>query len=167
MQALLTRDRRKIVRDNLIVRQAKIEELETLLEFEQGIVTAERPLNPCLKEGEIHYYDLAKLIESPQAAVFVAELAGELIASGYVLEKEAVDYLKHDRYAYLGFMYVEPEHRGKGVNQKILDALLNWAKERGLTEIRLEVFSENQPAIKAYEKAGFKSLMLEMRMETK
>lgn len=150
----------------MIVRQAKIEEIETLLEFEQGIVTAERPFNPCLKEGEIHYYDLAKLIESPQSSVFVAELDDELIASGYVLEKEAVDYLKHDRYAYLGFMFVKPEHRGKGVNQKILDALLNWAKERGLTEIRLEVFSENQPAIKAYEKAGFKSLLLEMRMES-
>ena len=150
----------------MIVRQAKIEEIETLLEFEQGIVTAERPFNPSLKEGEVHYYDLAKLIESPLSAVFVAELAGELIASGYVLEKEAVDYLKHDRYAYLGFMYVKPEHRGKGVNQKVLDALLNWAKERGLAEIRLEVFSENQAAIRAYEKAGFKSLMLEMRMES-
>lgn len=149
----------------MIVRQAKIEEIETLLEFEQGVITAERPFDPTLKEGEIHYYDLAKLIESPLSSVFVAELDGELIASGYVSEKEAKDYLKHERYAYLGFMYVKPEHRGKGVNQKILDALLNWAKQRGLTEIRLEVYSENQPAIKAYEKAGFKSLLLEMRME--
>jgi ribosomal protein S18 acetylase RimI-like enzyme len=155
------------MRDILIVRQAKIEEIETLLEFEQGVITAERPFDPTLKEGEIHYYDLAKLIESPLSSVFVAELDGELIASGYVSEKEAKDYLKHERYAYLGFMYVKPEHRGKGVNQKILDALLNWAKQRGLTEIRLEVYSENQPAIKAYEKAGFKSLLLEMRMEIK
>jgi|ERR1044072_19867 ribosomal protein S18 acetylase RimI-like enzyme len=155
------------MKDNLIVRPAKIEEIETLLEFEQGIVTAERPFNPTLKEGEIHYYDLAKLIRSPRSAVFVAELDGELIASGYVLEKQAEDYLKHDRYAYLGFMYVRPEHRGKGVNQKVLDALLNWAKEQGLAEVRLEVFSENLSAIKAYEKAGFKSLMLEMRMEGK
>lgn len=148
------------------VRKAKIEELETLLEFEQGIVVAERPFNPCLKDGEIHYYDLAKLVESDFSAVFVAELdGGELIASGYVMEKIAQDYLKHDRYAYLGFMYVKPEHRGKGVNQKILDALLDWAKERNLNEIRLEVFKENLAAIKAYEKAGFQPLLLEMRME--
>jgi ribosomal protein S18 acetylase RimI-like enzyme len=151
--------------DNLIVRPAKIEELETLLEFEKGIIVAERPFDPTIKEGEAHYYDLAKLIESPLSAVFVAELGGELIASGYVQEKEANDYLKHSRYAYIGFMYVRPEHRGKGVSQKILDALLNWAKERGLAEIRLEVYSENLSAIKAYEKAGFKPLVLEMRME--
>ena len=153
------------MKDRLIVRPAKIEEIETLLEFEQGIVTAERPFDSTLKSGEIHYYDLAKLIESPLSAVFVAELDGELIASGYILEKEAKDYLKHDRFGHLGFMYVKPEHRGQGVNQKILDALLNWAKEHGLTEVRLEVYSVNASAIKAYEKAGFKPNLLEMRME--
>jgi RimJ/RimL family protein N-acetyltransferase len=151
--------------DNLIVRPAKIDEIETLLEFEQGIIAAERPFDPTIKDGEAHYYDLAKLIESPLSAVFVAELGGELIASGYVQEKEANDYLKHSRYAYIGFMYVRPEHRGKGVSQKILDALLDWAKTHDLTEIRLEVYSENLSAIKAYEKAGFKPLVLEMRME--
>ena len=150
------------------IRRAKIEEIETLLEFEQGIVVTERPFDPTLKAGKIHYYDLVKLMQSPLSAVFVAELeGGELIASGYVLEKEAKDYLKYDRFAYLGFMYVKPEHRGKGVNQKILDALLNWAKERGLTEIQLEVYSVNNSAIRAYEKAGFTPRLLEMRMEIK
>lgn len=149
----------------MIIRKAKIEELETLLEFEQGIVKAERPFNSTLKDGEIHYYDLAKLVESDLSDVFVAEIDGEIAASGYVLEKEAKDYLKHEKYAYLGFMYVKPEFRGKGLNQKILDALLDWAKERNLTEVRLEVYSENASAIRAYEKAGFKSLLLEMRIE--
>jgi ribosomal protein S18 acetylase RimI-like enzyme len=153
------------MKDFITVREAKIEELETLLEFEQGVVEAERPFDSTLRTGEIHYYDLAKLIESPLSAVFVAELDGDLIASGYVLEKEAKDYLKHEHYAYLGFMYVKPEYRRKGVNQQILDALLNWAKERKLTEIRLEVYSQNLSALKAYEKAGFKPLLLEMRLE--
>ena len=149
----------------MIVRKAKIEELEKLLEFEQGIVRAERPFNPTLKDGKIHYYDLAKLVESDLSAVFVAELDGELIASGYVLEKEAKDYEKHEKYAYLGFMYVKSEHRGKAVNQKVLDALLGWAKKRSLTEIRLKVYSENLPAIRAYEKADFIPHLLEMRLE--
>lgn len=149
----------------MIIRQAKIEDLDTLLEFEQGIVATERPFDPTLKEGEIHYYDLAELVESPSSAVFVADLNGEVIASGYVLEKAAKDYLKYDLYAYLGFMYVKPEHRGKGLNQKILDALLEWAKQRGLTEIRLEVYGVNQSALRAYEKAGFKPILVEMRME--
>jgi ribosomal protein S18 acetylase RimI-like enzyme len=64
-------------------------------------------------------------------------------------------------------MYVRTEHRGKGVNQKILDALLDWARESGLTEVRLEVYNENQPAVRAYDKAGFTANLLEMRMELK
>lgn len=148
----------------MIVREAKIEDLDVLLKFEQGIVEAERPMNPTLKEGEIHYYDLAALVRSPLASVMVAEINGVVSGSGYALEKEAKDYLKHERYAYLGFMYVVPEHRGKGVNKKILEALLEWARSRDLTEIRLEVYNENLPAIGAYEKAGFERHLLEMRL---
>lgn len=150
--------------NELNIREAKVDEINTLLEFEQGIVLAERPFDPTLKAGEIHYYDLAKLIESPSSAVYVVELDGELIASGYVQERDAKVYLNHEKYAYLGFVYVKPEHRGKGMNQRLMDALFNWAKERGLTEIRLEVYSENASAIRAYQKAGFEPLLLEMRM---
>ena len=146
------------------VRTAKIEELEILLEFEQGIVTAERPFNPTLKNCEIHYYDLAELIESQLAAVYVAEIDSEIVASGYVLEKEAEDFLQHKKYAHLGFMYVRPEYRGKGINQLILDALMDWAQRRGLTEFRLKVYSKNTVAIKAYQKAGFEPHLLEMRL---
>ena len=28
----------------------------------------------------------------------------------------------------LGFMYVDPKHRGKGVNKKIIEALQAWAE---------------------------------------
>jgi len=58
---------------------------------------------------------------------------------------------------------VLPEHRGKGVNQKIIDVLTEWATSRGVTECRLEVYFDNAPAIKAYEKVGFKSHMITMR----
>jgi RimJ/RimL family protein N-acetyltransferase len=34
-----------------------------------------------------------------------------------------------------------------------------------LTEVRLQVYTENNAAIRAYEKAGFKQIMTEMRYE--
>ena len=77
--------------------------------------------------------------------------------------EKSKSYLKHDQHAYLGFMYVLPEYRGKGINKLILGHLKDWALSQGLTELRLEVYSENSSAIKAYEKFGFKSHMLEMR----
>jgi ribosomal protein S18 acetylase RimI-like enzyme len=151
--------------EEMIIRPAKTEEIEILLTFEQGVVTAERPFDSTLKEGEIHYYDLAYLIETPLAEVMVAEINGELVGSGYALIKEAKPYQKHTHYAYLGFMYVKPEYRGKGVNRAILEALQKWAISRNIREIRLEVYENNVIAKKAYEKAGFKGNLLEMRME--
>ncbi len=60
-------------------------------------------------------------------------------------------------------MYVKPEYRGKGINKLILEELINWSKDRGISEIRLEVYYDNEPAVKAYEKAGFESHILLMR----
>lgn len=150
--------------NEIITRKAQPSDLETLLFFEQGIVAAERPFDPTLKEGEIHYYDLAKLIDDPDFAVIVAELNGEVIGSGYARAMQSKDYLKHDRHCYLGFMYVKPEYRGRGVNSKVLDALKQWTKSKGINELRLEVYNDNQPAVRAYEKAGFTPNLLEMRL---
>jgi ribosomal protein S18 acetylase RimI-like enzyme len=35
----------------------------------------------------------------------------------------------------------------------------------GVTEFRLQVYSDNLPAVIAYEKIGFSKLLIEMRME--
>ncbi|WP_185097185.1 GNAT family N-acetyltransferase [Chryseobacterium sp. BLS98] len=147
-------------------REATEKDLKVLLEFEQGIVTAERPFNSTLIDGEIHYYDLLKLIQAEDAFVIVAEENDEIVASGYARIKEPDNnYSNFYRYAYLGFMYVKPEHRGKGVNKLILDELMRWAKSKDISEVRLDVYSQNESAVKAYEKAGFESLLTTMRMK--
>lgn len=150
--------------NSIITRSARVEDLDILLTFEQGIVAAERPFDPTLKPGEIHYYDLKALILSPEAEVVVALSGEEIVGSGYAQIREAKDYLQHSHFAYLGFMYVKPAFRGQGINQKVLDTLTNWIKEQGLAEIRLEVYAENERAKRAYEKAGFTPNLLEMRM---
>ena len=139
----------------IIVRKAISLDLPVLLEFEQGIITAERPFDNTLKDGEIHYYDIAAMIIADDVEVLVAELNNELIGSGYARIETSKVYLKHPKHAYLGFMYVKPEHRGKGVNKMILDGLTLWSKQQEITELRLDVYDENEPAVKAYEKAGF------------
>ena len=149
----------------MTIRPATKNDLPTLLEFEQGIVTAERPFNSTLKEGEIHFYDLEKLIESEAALVLVAEVDNEIIGSGYAVIKQEMDsYVTYKQFSYLGFMYVKPLHRGKGVNQAIIEKLNEWALSKGVHEIRLQVLDGNSVAKKAYEKIGFKGHMLEMRM---
>ena len=150
--------------EGLIIRKASHNDIPTLLEFEQGVVTAERPYDPTLRDP-VTYYDLPGLINSKDAHLVVAELDGNIIASGYARKDKAAPREKFEHFSYLGFMYVLPAHRGKGIINKILDELKKWSLEKGLTELRLEVYYDNIPAIKSYLKAGFANYLITMRME--
>lgn len=146
------------------VRIASHADLPILLTFEQGIIEAERPMDETLKPGSINYYDIGKLIDAEQAEVFVAIAGNEIIGSAYADIRDAKSYLRHDRYAYLGFMFVKPKFRGQGVNKLIIDEMLIWIKSRGVKEVRLDVYDVNAAAIRAYEKAGFTKDMVNMRL---
>lgn len=145
------------------IRAATREDLPVLKAFEQGIIAAERPYDHLLRPDPISYYDIGEMIDADDAEVMVVEVDGEIAASGYAKEKASRHYTLPDTHAFLGFMFVSPEHRGQGLNKILLDALFDWARNRGLNEIRLTVYPGNEPAIRAYEKAGFSPYLMEMR----
>jgi len=152
--------------DQVNIRTAKPSDLPVLLTFEQAIIESERPFDETIRSGDdVHYYDLESLISSPDAEVVVAELGPKIIGSGYARIETSDPYLKHREHSYLGFMYVVPEHRGKGINKKIIAALESWSLSKGVTEMQLEVYIENSAAIRAYEKSGYTGLILQMRRE--
>lgn len=161
--------------DGIRFRPASLSDLPTLLAFEQGVISAERPLTMVLKEGEIHYYDIAELINAENCHLLVAEYcdsteesakdaAPSLVASGYIKVIESKPYHKSEKYGYIGFIYVDPDHRGKALSQQVIKRLCEWAKAQDITDIRLEVFADNTPAVKAYEKLGFKANLVEMTL---
>ncbi len=147
-------------------RTATIDDLASLLSFEQGIIKAERPFDSTLKPDPISYYDLKAYVLSNEVEVIVAHNENEVVGSGYAKVVKAKDYHKHDEYAYLGFMYVKPEYRGNGIIKEITEKLMSWARSKNIFEVRLEVYNDNAPAIRAYEKSGFKKHMIEMRLST-
>ena len=147
-----------------ITRKAILKDVPTLLEFEQGVIEAERAFDPTIKAGQITYYNISELINNSESEVFVVEKDTHIVASGYAKIKGDRHYLKHDKIGYLGFMFVHKAHRGQGLNQLIINELLKWCKERQVFEIRLDVYEDNLTAIKAYEKVGFKKHMINMRL---
>jgi ribosomal protein S18 acetylase RimI-like enzyme len=149
----------------IIVRKAEFTDLDKLLQFEQGVIQAERPFDPTLKPDPVRYYNIKEMIEADHIELVVAEGPAGIVGSGYARIQQAQHFLVHDKYAYLGFMFVLPEYRGQGINGLILESLKLWAINRGIREMRLEVYCANVSAIKAYEKAGFSQHMIEMRIE--
>ena len=150
--------------EKIIIRKATIDDLETLRRFEQGVISAERSFDPTLRKDPVSYYDLEYMIHASHIYLVVAELNEQVVGSGYARIETSKHYLQHEQHAYLGFMYVEPEHRGKGVNKIVLEALKNWSLSKNINELVLEVYFNNIPAITAYEKAGFIKHIIEMRL---
>ena len=62
-------------------------------------------------------------------------------------------------------MFVDPILRGKGVNQVVVSALMEWAAEQhNVTHFYLDVYSLNHSAVRAYQKAGFVELLSQMTL---
>jgi GNAT superfamily N-acetyltransferase len=150
--------------DPITVRAATIADLDALELFQQGVVSAERPYDPTLKDGTVRYYDIAEMLSRKDVLFLVAESGGRVVGCGFAQIEQAEPFFKHSVHAYFGLMYVEPAHRGRGVNAEIIRSLKRWCRSMNVAETRLDVYEGNKAAISAYEKAGFSKLCIEMRM---
>lgn len=52
---------------------------------------------------------------------------------------------------------ISPEYRNRGLAYKMLEELLEQGRKLGVADFTLEVRASNTPAIKLYEKLGFRS----------
>ena len=149
---------------DLRLRPARDDDLDTLLGFEQQVVEAERPFNEAIRKTDVTYYDLPSLLDDPDVSLQVAEIDGRVIGCGYARLEPARQALAHDSQVTFGFMYVEPDFRGRGVSAKIMESLFEWGNERGVQHFSLSVYAGNRSAIRAYEKAGFEPGLVEMNL---
>lgn len=151
-------------KNKLIFRLATLDDKNALLKYEQAVVEAERPFNAVIKQNQAHYYDIEDLILNDNSCMLVVESNGMIIATGYCQIRESKKSLNHTHHGYLGFMYVSPEYRGQGINQKVIENLISWAKNKDIHDFYLDVYSENTAAIKAYQKLNFTPSLLEMKL---
>ncbi|WP_159476038.1 GNAT family N-acetyltransferase [Dyadobacter sp. 3J3] len=147
------------------IRPATASDLPALHRFEQGVIHAERAYDKLIKPDPVHYYDIEEMIRASHIEILVAEIDGEVVGSGYARIEKARHFLKYPAHAYLGFMYVDPAYRGRGVNSKIIEGLKKWAISQKISELRLDVYEGNLPALRAYEKVGFSKQLINMHME--
>jgi GNAT superfamily N-acetyltransferase len=100
---------------------------------------------------------LAALIEAREYFGFLAEHEGEVIGGGGVWLRPVLPRpgaLQGALEAYVLNVYVDREHRRNGVARAIMEAILNWSRERRLARVVLHASSEGRPL---YESLGFES----------
>lgn len=149
----------------ITIRKAAQDDLNTLLGFEQGLIAAERPMDPCLGKGHIQYYDIPALLQAPNSIIMMAFDGDKAVGCGSGRVMESGQHLHESHYGHVGFMFVAEEYRGNGISGMIINNLLEWFKDKGLREVRLRVYEVNTSAIKSYSKIGFMEHQKEMRLE--
>jgi GNAT superfamily N-acetyltransferase len=99
--------------------------------------------------------DFAEGLAALGAAVFVAELTGQIVGYAYVLPSPDVDVPADT--SELGSIYVMEEVAGKGVAPALMDAAIDHAHANGQGILTLWVRRENGRARRFYEKHGMRA----------
>jgi 4-carboxymuconolactone decarboxylase len=137
---------------NFLVRKAKINDLNQLIEF--TLSEAREAEGLVLEFNRIHDGVKAALIDSKIANYWViVDQSDNLVGSVSVI-KEWSDW-NAGYYWWIQGMYLLPAYRGKGLMKSMIDEVESEMNKSGGLELRLYVHTENHAAIRAYEKAKF------------
>jgi aminoglycoside 6'-N-acetyltransferase I len=93
-------------------------------------------------------------LETPYVAL-VAEADGELLGFAEVSMRSVAEGCPPGPAAYLEGIWVEPEHRRRGVARALLAAAEAWARERGLTHLGSDALLDNAASHTWHRAAGF------------
>jgi ribosomal protein S18 acetylase RimI-like enzyme len=67
----------------------------------------------------------------------------------------ATDQNNGQLHPYLLLLYVNPDHRRRGLASALLETAHRWARQAGYGQISLQVLSHNQAAQSLYQKLGY------------
>ncbi len=155
---------------DLTIRTARLEDAELLCRLNQTVhdlhVQA-RPdhFKPYAMTSELLENYRERLHDAAWRA-YIGELDGEPI--GFVLIQEvrrpenafqfALDYLLVDQIS------VRTEYQSRGYGQQLMDKVIRDARERGFSQVILNVWTFNMQAVRFYERLGFKPRDVKMEM---
>jgi ribosomal protein S18 acetylase RimI-like enzyme len=77
----------------------------------------------------------------------------------------AIDQASGIRHPNIFLVYVDPTYRRQGIGRALMEYAQVWAKDQGYTQIGLQVFTTNQPAIDLYQQLGYQSRSISMMRE--
>jgi GNAT superfamily N-acetyltransferase len=106
----------------------------------------------------------AAMAQHPQHTLLVADRNGDILGFAEVQLREAPDTPYHTprRYAKINQLGVRSDVRGGGIGRALMDTARDWAHERGLAALELNVFAFNEGALAFYERLGYRTLLRKM-----
>ncbi len=115
------------------------------------------------RAGEMWRKYFERHVRSRTRKAIVAELNGKIV--GFLLGEiqKRPPIFTTARQAYVDSIGVLEIHRKQGIGTVMLEVFAEWTRQNKIPYIMLNVVVENGPAIRCYEKDGFKTVLLAQR----
>ena len=151
------------------VRRASIADLDTVIELRLSLL---REYHDHPIYGRLHPDAASRArplflqqIQAPDQAIFLAAQQGRIAGITRCVDSRGSPLLMPDRYCYVTSVYVRPEHRRHGVLSALMSHVEDWARQRGLNEMRLHNSTLNAATRSAWDRLGFE-INEEVRLKT-
>jgi len=126
------------------IEKASIEHLDRLCEIEMK----------CFETEAFTKQQIAYLLTDSNSVILVSRVKGELV--GFIIGKTYLD--KEPATGQILTIDVSPNHRRKGIGQRLLQEIEKTFKDKGVKICYLEVRENNFVALSLYQKLGYKKV---------
>lgn len=133
--------------------QATEEDLPHLADLLAELFALESDFAP---DREKQLRGLRLILDNPHLGrLFVLRVGGRVAGMANALI--TVSTSEGRRVLLLEDVIVSREHRGGGLGRRLVEHVLQWAKEQGMTRVTLLADRDNHPALAFYRRLGFES----------
>ena len=147
----------------LTIREADITEFTDLCGlFDEGDVLHRENLPHIFWKPKVPLWDekfMRGLISDENIGLFVAETEDQVAGLVYAVVRESppVPIFIPRRYAMVDNLIVKEKFRHAGIGRALMERIHEWAGEKGLDTVELNVWEFNKPAIDFYRKLGYET----------
>jgi ribosomal protein S18 acetylase RimI-like enzyme len=154
----------------LILREATVDDYAVLCELFDEVDALHRDSLPQIFQkptgtARDQEYCLG-LIADDNVGLFVAEENEKVIGfvHALIIDTQSIPVLVPRRYAIVDNLVVKLEFQNRGIGRQLMNKIHAWIAAKDAESIELNVYAFNQGAIRFYQKLGYDTLSIRMRM---
>ncbi len=146
---------------NVSVCIAKHEHIDAIQRLYRQLDRHHVDLLPCVFQpvnDDARNADVVKKSIADKDADYLVAICGKVVVGFFHVQKRSYPSLPMFRphhFTMIENAVVDRAHRGQGIGGALFDATIRWAKDRGLEDIQVTVWTANQQANRFYVSRGF------------
>jgi len=159
------------------VREARIDEIQKVLELWESYRQEYEALlfkkNPKFRDflvkrsdaRNVMHEELKEAVKSKDALLLIGILDGRIVGYCHSYIKDNYPIYNQQKLGHIDIFFVKRQFRGRKMSSQFRDKTYAWFRSKGITQVSLDVYLENEPAHSLYETWGFTNMCINMRKQ--